>query len=144
MKILKSFCNSGGQPCSHLFTRRSDLADQRTAFTAVACLLAKMAAGKNAGGIGQAIAVPCDLIKVRMQSDGRLVAAGKLDQPRYNGLFDAFTKIKAAEAAMVSELREKAASLAIASAAEIITAKLDDKAGMGLIDDAAKEIEKLN
>ena len=45
---------------------------------------------------------------------------------------------------MVSELREKAASLAIASAAEIITAKLDDKAGMGLIDDAAKEIEKLN
>ena len=56
----------------------------------------------------------------------------------------ATAKIKAAEAAMVSELREKAASLAIASAAEIITAKLDDKAGMGLIDDAAKEIEKLN
>jgi len=60
-------------------------------------LLAKMAAGMSAGGIGQAIAVPCDLIKVRMQSDGRLVAAGKLDAPRYNGLFDAFTKIKAAE-----------------------------------------------
>mmetsp|Transcript_50004 Transcript_50004/g.158224 ORF Transcript_50004/g.158224 Transcript_50004/m.158224 type:complete len:316 (+) Transcript_50004:235-1182(+) len=58
-------------------------------------LLAKMAAGMTAGGIGQAIAVPCDLIKVRMQGDGRLVAAGKLDKPRYTGLFDAFTKIKA-------------------------------------------------
>ena len=41
--------------------------------------------------------MPCDLIKVRMQGDGRLVAAGKLDKPRYTGLFDAFTKIKAAE-----------------------------------------------
>lgn len=60
-------------------------------------LLAKMAAGMSAGGIGQAIAVPCDLIKVRMQGDGRLVAAGKLDKARYTGLFDAFTKIKAAE-----------------------------------------------
>merc|ERR1719408_1189660 len=59
--------------------------------------VAKAAAGMTAGGIGQAIAVPCDLIKVRMQSDGRLVAAGKLDAPRYTGLFDAFNKIKAAE-----------------------------------------------
>ena len=56
----------------------------------------------------------------------------------------ATAKIKAAEAAMISDLREKAASLAIASAAEIITSKLDDKAGMGLIDEAAAEIEKLN
>lgn len=56
----------------------------------------------------------------------------------------ATAKIKAAEAAMISDLREKAASLAIASAAEIITLKLDDKAGMGLIDEAAAEIEKLN
>jgi len=60
-------------------------------------LLAKMAAGMSAGAIGQAIAVPCDLIKVRMQSDGRLVAAGKLESPRYSGLMDAFTKIKASE-----------------------------------------------
>jgi len=60
-------------------------------------LLAKMAAGMSAGAIGQAIAVPCDLIKVRMQSDGRLVAAKKLDKPRYTGLFDAFAKIQAAE-----------------------------------------------
>ena len=60
-------------------------------------LLAKMAAGMSAGAIGQAIAVPCDLIKVRMQNDGRLVASGKLEAPRYTGLADAFTKIKAQE-----------------------------------------------
>merc|ERR1719446_2027260 len=60
-------------------------------------LPAKMAAGMSAGAIGQAIAVPCDLIKVRMQSDGRLVAAGKLDKARYSGLFDAFSRIKATE-----------------------------------------------
>ena len=56
-------------------------------------LYAKMAAGVTAGGIAQAIAVPMDLIKVRMQSDGRLVAAGKLSTPRYSGLGDAFRTI---------------------------------------------------
>jgi len=59
--------------------------------------LAKAAAGMSAGAIGQAIAVPCDLIKVRMQSDGRLVAAGEMKAPRYTGLMDAFTKIRASE-----------------------------------------------
>jgi len=59
--------------------------------------LAKAAAGMTAGGIGQAIAVPCDLIKVRMQSDGRLVAAGELKAPRYANMAEAFTKIKATE-----------------------------------------------
>lgn len=58
---------------------------------------AKALAGMTAGAIGQAIAVPADLIKVRMQGDGRLVAMGKLDKPRYAGLMDAFVKIKAAE-----------------------------------------------
>ena len=56
----------------------------------------------------------------------------------------ATAKIKAAEAAMIGELRDKAASLAVASAAQIITSKLDDKAGLALVDDAAGEIEKLN
>mmetsp|Transcript_10217 Transcript_10217/g.20834 ORF Transcript_10217/g.20834 Transcript_10217/m.20834 type:complete len:313 (-) Transcript_10217:515-1453(-) len=59
--------------------------------------LAKAAAGMSAGAIGQAIAVPCDLIKVRMQADGRLVAAGELKAPRYAGITDAFTKIRAQE-----------------------------------------------
>ncbi len=56
----------------------------------------------------------------------------------------ATAKIRAAETAMISELREKAASLAVASAAQIITSKLDGKAGLALIDKAAGEIEKLN
>lgn len=37
------------------------------------------------------IASPADLIKVRMQADGRMVSQGS--QPRYSGLFDALTKI---------------------------------------------------
>lgn len=59
--------------------------------------LAKATSGMIAGGIGQAIAVPCDLVKVRMMGDGRLVAAGKLDRPRYTGLMHAFRTIYATE-----------------------------------------------
>ena len=39
----------------------------------------------------------------------------------------ASAKIKAAEAAMVKELQERASDLAIATATEIITSKLDEK-----------------
>ena len=53
-------------------------------------------------------------------------------------------KIKAAEASMVAELRERAALLAAATATEIITSKLDKEAGLALVDSAAAEIEKLN
>ena len=53
-------------------------------------------------------------------------------------------KIKAAEVSMVNELRERAASLAVATASEIITSKLDDKAGLALVDTAAAQMEKLN
>jgi len=56
----------------------------------------------------------------------------------------ATAKIKAAETAMINELRDKAASLAVASAAQIITSKLDTDASLALIDDAASDIEKLN
>jgi F-type H+-transporting ATPase subunit b len=56
----------------------------------------------------------------------------------------ATAKIKAAEAAMVNELRDRAAGLAVAAATEIISAKLDEKASLALIDTAAAEIEKLN
>ena len=53
-------------------------------------------------------------------------------------------KIKAAEANMLAELRDRAASLAIATATEIITSKLDDKSSMAIVDRATAEIEKLN
>ncbi|KAG0566373.1 hypothetical protein M758_7G056400 [Ceratodon purpureus] len=51
--------------------------------------------GGASGIIGQVIASPADLVKVRMQADGRLVKLGQ--QPRYTGLVDAFTKIARAE-----------------------------------------------
>jgi len=58
-----------------------------------ASFVAKAASGMLAGGSAQAIAVPCDVVKVRMMADGRLVAAGKLDRPRYASLTDAFRTI---------------------------------------------------
>lgn len=49
--------------------------------------------GFTAGALGQLVASPADLVKVRMQADGRLVAAGLQARPRYTGLVDAFLKI---------------------------------------------------
>jgi solute carrier family 25 uncoupling protein 27 len=57
----------------------------------------RLVMGFTAGGTAQIIAVPMDLIKVRMQSDGRLVASGELTKPRYSGLMDAMRKISAEE-----------------------------------------------
>lgn len=62
-----------------------------------ASMLAKAATGMTVGGLAQAIAVPCDLIKVRMIGDGRLVAAGKLSTPRYSGLLHACKTIYVTE-----------------------------------------------
>jgi len=45
------------------------------------------------GGIGQAVASPTDVVKVRLQADGRLRALGK--PPRYTGTLDAFRRIAA-------------------------------------------------
>lgn len=41
--------------------------------------------------MAQVVASPADLVKVRMQADGRMVSKGL--QPRYSGPFDAFNKI---------------------------------------------------
>ncbi|CAM6090146.1 unnamed protein product [Calypogeia fissa] len=51
--------------------------------------------GGASGMFGQMIASPADLVKVRMQSDGRLIRMGQA--PRYTGVVDAFTKIVKAE-----------------------------------------------
>eukprot|EP00887_Chlorella_sp_A99_P005802 scaffold1.g5802.t1 len=56
-------------------------------------LPASLAIGLTAGALGQAAAVPADLVKVRMQADGRLVAAGLQAAPRYRGLTDALSQI---------------------------------------------------
>ena len=56
----------------------------------------------------------------------------------------ASAKIKAAETAMLKELRETTAALAIATSTKIITSKLEEKASFELVDSAIAEIEKLN
>ncbi|KAL2904000.1 Mitochondrial uncoupling protein 3 [Bienertia sinuspersici] len=43
----------------------------------------------------QVVASPADLVKVRMQADGRLICQGL--QPRYSGPIDAFSKIVSTE-----------------------------------------------
>ena len=69
----------------------------------------------------------------------------KMPLPRSNAVSSRLdAKIKAAEASMVAELRERAAALLSATATEIITSKLDEKASLALVDSAAAEIEKLN
>lgn len=48
-------------------------------------------AGASAGVLGQAVASPTDLVKVRMQADGRRVVQGL--KPRYAGMSDAMRTI---------------------------------------------------
>ncbi|XP_068638285.1 mitochondrial uncoupling protein 3 [Aristolochia californica] len=55
----------------------------------------KAITGGLSGVIAQLVASPADLVKVRMQADGRLVAEGL--PPRYNGTFDSLTTIIRAE-----------------------------------------------
>jgi F-type H+-transporting ATPase subunit b len=76
--------------------------------------------------------------RIRETAEKKAVAAVKRREQQ------ADAKIKAAEASMIAELRDRAASLAIATASEIITTKLDDKASLALVDKATADIEKLN
>ena len=76
----------------------------------------------------------------RIRENAEIVAAETVKRRETQ----ASAKIKAAEAAMVKELQGRAAQLAIATATEIITSKLDEKAGLELVDTAVSEIEKLN
>ena len=71
-------------------------------------------------------------------AENKTIAAIKRREQQANA------KIKAAEASMLAELRERAAVLAVATATEVITGKLDKEAGLALVDSAATEIEKLN
>ena len=56
-----------------------------------ATLLQRIASGALSGSIGQLVANPFDLVKVRLQADGRLKALGQ--PPRYAGTFDALARI---------------------------------------------------
>lgn len=50
----------------------------------------KLVAGSTAGGIGAFIANPTDVVKVRLQAEGKLEPGQK---PRYSGSFHAFYRI---------------------------------------------------
>tara|TARA_B100001057_G_scaffold354439_1_gene356407 strand:+ start:781 stop:1269 length:489 start_codon:yes stop_codon:yes gene_type:complete len=76
--------------------------------------------------------------RIRETAENKTIAAIKRREQQANA------KIKAAEASMVAELQERAAVLAVATATEVITGKLDKEAGLALVDSAATEIEKLN
>ena len=76
--------------------------------------------------------------RIRETAEKNAVAAVKRREQQ------ADAKIKAAETSMVAELRERAAALAVATATQIITSNLDEKASLALVDSAAAEIEKLN
>eukprot|EP00238_Polyblepharides_amylifera_P009372 CAMPEP_0196599036 /NCGR_PEP_ID=MMETSP1081-20130531/94644_1 /TAXON_ID=36882 /ORGANISM="Pyramimonas amylifera, Strain CCMP720" /LENGTH=302 /DNA_ID=CAMNT_0041924781 /DNA_START=25 /DNA_END=930 /DNA_ORIENTATION=+ len=58
-----------------------------------ASLLWKIGLGASAGALAQVIAMPTDVVKVRMQADGRLVALGQLSKPRYSSLSQALAVI---------------------------------------------------
>jgi solute carrier family 25 uncoupling protein 27 len=55
-----------------------------------ACSL-RVLAGMATGGLGQLVAAPTDVVKTRIQADGRLKLVGK--EPRYKGTWDAFRRI---------------------------------------------------
>ena len=76
--------------------------------------------------------------RIRETVENNAVAAIKRREQQAN------SKIKAAETAMVAELRERTAALVISTATEIIVSKLDETASLKLVDTAAKEIEKLS
>ena len=56
-----------------------------------ATLLQRILSGALSGSLGQLVANPFDLVKVRLQADGRLKSLGQ--PPRYRGTFDALARI---------------------------------------------------
>ena len=69
--------------------KRSNKGENLSLFQKIGCSL-------TAGGIGSFIATPCDLTLVRMQADKRPGIA-ESERRNYNGVFDAFRRIKAEE-----------------------------------------------
>jgi F-type H+-transporting ATPase subunit b len=93
-------------------------------------------AEEEAKNILQSATVTAELIRETAEKNALLAVKRREQQ--------ADAKIRAAEASMIAELRERAAVLTVATATEIITSKLDEKASLALVDNAAAQIEKLN
>lgn len=101
----------------------------------VLATVTKMGMGLVAGATGQFIAVPADLVKVRMQADGRLVAAGQLAVPRYTGMLDAMRKITAQEGGVLALWRGATPAIqraALANLGELATYDLAKQYIVGL------------
>ncbi len=58
-------------------------------------LFQRIIAGMTTGAFGILFASPCDVVKVRLQSEGKKI----LSEAKYNGSFDAYKKIYAQEGA---------------------------------------------
>ena len=73
----------------------------------------------------------------------RETAAQKAVEPVARREAQAAAKIQASEAALVNELRAKAASLAVNAARELIAEKMDEDASLKLIETSVKQIASL-
>ncbi len=91
--IVRQWVNAGVSVGLYPSVRAALLGDGEDA--ASAPLWKRAAAGAVTGVVAQALAQPTDIVKVRLQADGRLRAAGGV--PRYAGVADAFAGIVRAE-----------------------------------------------
>jgi solute carrier family 25 uncoupling protein 27 len=87
--VARQWLNAGVSVVFYSYIRRAMLADGEDGMNAP--LWKRAAAGAISGCIAQALAQPADIVKVRLQADGRLRASGGV--PRYNGAAHAFREI---------------------------------------------------
>lgn len=91
--VTRQFFNAGISVGLYPVLRARILGEGETKETM--SLYKRAACGAITGCIGQSVAQPLDVIKTRVQADGRLRAAGL--KPRYNGVGDCFSRILAEE-----------------------------------------------
>jgi len=91
--ILRQCFNAGVSVGLYPYIRLSLCSGEETKETVA--LWKRALAGSITGCVGQTLAQPTDVVKVRVQADGRLRAAGLT--PRYKGIRDAFSRILAEE-----------------------------------------------
>ena len=87
--VARQWLNAGISVGLYPYMRRKLCAEGEDARSAP--LWKRAAAGAMTGSIAQALAQPADIVKVRLQADGRLRAAGGV--PRYTGAAHAFREI---------------------------------------------------
>lgn len=91
--VVRQVFNAGVSVALYPSVRAATLSEGETAATAP--LWKRAAAGALTGGLGQALANPADVVKVRVQADGRGRLLGV--PPRYAGAVDCARQIAASE-----------------------------------------------